>query len=72
MTTTITMMDALWLKALVSDHALIQEDFIVYYDNQSTICLSKNQMCRERIRHIDVGCIKYMRWYVNKKNCYFR
>ncbi|KAK3033756.1 hypothetical protein RJ639_034198 [Escallonia herrerae] len=46
--------EAIWLKGLVGDLGLKQESSIVYYDSQSAIHLTKNQMFHERTKHIDV------------------
>lgn len=46
--------EALWLKGLVGDIGISLKDFIVYYDNQSAIHLTKNQMHHERVKYIDI------------------
>lgn len=46
--------EAIWLSGLVQDLDLKQEVTEVYYDNQSVIHLTKNQMYHGRTKHIDV------------------
>jgi len=48
------MKEAIWLRSLVDNLGLKQDITVVYYDNQSVIHLSKNQMYHERTKHIDV------------------
>ena len=47
--------EAIWLQQLMSDlmNKSIQE-MIIYEDNQSTICLAKNQQVHGRTKHIDI------------------
>ena len=47
--------EAIWLQQLTSDlmNKSIQE-MIIYEDNQSTICLAKNQQVHGRTKHIDI------------------
>ena len=47
---------AIWLKGLVGDLGLQQDDVVVFFDCQSTIHLTKNQMYDEITKHIDVRC----------------
>ena len=47
--------EAIWFKALVGNLGLQQELTLVYCDRQSDVIhLTKNQMFRERTKHIDV------------------
>jgi hypothetical protein len=46
--------EAIWLRGLISDLGLQQDETIVFCDSQSTIHLTKNQMYHERTKHIDV------------------
>jgi hypothetical protein len=46
--------EAIWLRGLVSDLGLQQDDTVVFCDSQSAIHLTKNQMYHERTKHIDV------------------
>ena len=46
--------EALWLLVLVNELKLRQQQIIVFYDNQWALQLSKNQVFRERTKHIDV------------------
>lgn len=46
--------EAIWLQGLVSDLGLDQKKTLVFYDSQSAIHLTKNQMFHERTKHIDV------------------
>ncbi|KAK3029672.1 hypothetical protein RJ639_039164 [Escallonia herrerae] len=52
--TTEAVKEAIWLKGSVGDLGLKQESSTVYYDSQSAIHLTKNQMFHERTKHIDV------------------
>ena len=47
--------EAIWLQQLTSDlmNKSIQE-MIIYEDNQTTICLAKNQQVHGRTKHIDI------------------
>jgi len=49
-----TVKEAIWLKDLVSDLGLVQGVTLVFYDSQSAIDFSKNQVYYERTKHIDV------------------
>jgi len=42
------------LKGLVSDIGLLQEKAIVFCDSQSAICLSKDHVFHDKMKHIDV------------------
>ncbi|KAH9754532.1 Integrase catalytic domain-containing protein [Citrus sinensis] len=46
--------EAIWLKALLDDLGVIQENIAVFCDNQSAIFLAKNQTYHARTKHIDV------------------
>jgi hypothetical protein len=46
--------EAIWLRGLVSDLRLQQDETVVFCDNHSAIHLTKNQMYHERTKHIDV------------------
>ncbi|KAH9753759.1 hypothetical protein KPL71_015193 [Citrus sinensis] len=46
--------EAIWLKGLLGDLGVIQENIAVFYDNQSVIFLAKNQTYHSRTKHIDV------------------
>ncbi|KAJ4715440.1 Retrovirus-related Pol polyprotein from transposon TNT 1-94 [Melia azedarach] len=46
--------EGIWLKGLVSDLGLHHDQAIVYCDSLSAICLAKDQVHHERIKHIDV------------------
>lgn len=48
------MKEAIWLKGLVGDLGLQQDDSVVFCDNQSAIHLTKNPMCHEKSKHIAV------------------
>ena len=46
---------AIWFQRLMSDLSKkIFQEIIIYEDDQSTICLAKNQTVHERTRHIDI------------------
>ncbi|KAH9650169.1 hypothetical protein KPL70_026264 [Citrus sinensis] len=44
----------IWLKGLLGDLGVIQENIAVFCDNQSAIFLAKNQTYHARTKHIDV------------------
>ncbi|KAH9657090.1 hypothetical protein KPL70_022912 [Citrus sinensis] len=44
----------IWLKGLLGDLRVIQENIAVFCDNQSAIFLAKNQTYHARTKHIDV------------------
>ena len=46
--------ESIWLKGLVGDLGIHQEQAIVYCDSLSAICLAKDQVHHERTKHIDV------------------
>ncbi|GKV50375.1 hypothetical protein SLEP1_g57082 [Rubroshorea leprosula] len=46
--------EALWLKGLVSDLGVEQNEIMVFCDSQSAIHLTKNTMYHERTKHIQV------------------
>ncbi|XP_060670853.1 uncharacterized protein LOC132800700 [Ziziphus jujuba] len=45
--------EALWLKWLVNELGVPQNQVIVHCDNQSAICLAKNQAFSDRAKHIE-------------------
>lgn len=45
---------AIWLKDLLGDLEVIQENIAVFCDNQSAIFLAKNKTYHARTKHIDV------------------
>ena len=45
---------AIWLKGLLGDLGVIQENIAVFCDNQSAIFLANNQTYHARTEHIDV------------------
>jgi hypothetical protein len=45
--------EAIWLRGLVNDLGLQQDETVVFCDSQSSIHLTKNQMYHERTKHID-------------------
>ncbi|KAH9783016.1 hypothetical protein KPL71_009155 [Citrus sinensis] len=49
-----TVKEAIWLKDLLGDLGVIQENIAVFCDNQSAIFLAKNQTYHARTKHIDV------------------
>ena len=46
--------EAIWLKGLVAELSLVQQESILRCDSQSAIHLIKNQRFHERTKHIDV------------------
>lgn len=54
MAATESVKEAIWLRGMVSDLGLQQDDLTVFCDSQSAIHLTKNQMFHERTKHIDV------------------
>ncbi|KAH9761191.1 hypothetical protein KPL70_000407 [Citrus sinensis] len=46
--------EVIWLKGLLGDLGVIQENITVFCDNQSAIFLGKNQTYHARTKHIDV------------------
>ena len=54
MATTEAVKETIWLKGLVGDLGLQQDDSVVFCDNQSAIHLTKNPMYHERSKHIAV------------------
>ena len=46
--------EAIWLRGLVSNLCLMQDETVVHCESQSAIHLTKNQMYQERTKHIDV------------------
>ena len=53
-----TFQEAIWMKKLLSSLNIDPDDSanatIVYEDNQSAICMSKNQKCHGQSKHIDI------------------
>ncbi|XP_076881687.1 secreted RxLR effector protein 161-like [Bidens hawaiensis] len=46
---------AIWLRRILDDLKFIQKNAtIIYYDNKSTICLSKNLIMHSRSKHIEL------------------
>jgi hypothetical protein len=54
--------EAFWLKNLVNDMGVQQEEIVVFCDCQSTIHLSKNQIYHERTKHINIRYIIFFGW----------
>ena len=48
------MKESLWLKGLIGELGIAQNEVELFCDNQSAIHLTKNQMFHERTKHIDV------------------
>ena len=48
--------EAIWLKGLLGDLGVIQENIEVFYDNQNAIFLVKKQTYHAQTKHIDVKC----------------
>ena len=46
--------EAIWVKDLLGDLGVTQENIAVFCDNQSAIFLAKNQTYHARTKHIDV------------------
>ncbi|OAE21436.1 hypothetical protein AXG93_3506s1100 [Marchantia polymorpha subsp. ruderalis] len=46
--------EGIWLKHMVNDLGLHQDQAIVHCDSLSAICLTKDQVHYERMKHIDV------------------
>ena len=46
--------EVIWLKSLFTELGQEQDDIVVHCDSRSAIHLSKDQMFRERTKHIDV------------------
>ena len=42
------------MKKLIGDYGLSQETMVVYYDNSSTIDISKNLVQHSKTRHIEI------------------
>jgi hypothetical protein len=53
--------EAIWLKGLISDLDLQQDETVVFCDSQSAIHLTKNQMYHEMTKHIDVR-YHFLQW----------
>lgn len=54
MTATEAVNEAIWLKDLLGDLRVIQENIKIFYDSQSAIFLAKNQTYHARTKVIDV------------------
>ena len=59
--------EAIWLQGLLENLGLAQEHINVYYDNQSAIHLTKNQVYHARTKHIDVR-FHFVREIIDKGN----
>ena len=46
--------EEIWLKGIIKELGIEQDQIIVFCDNQSAICLAKHQVYHERTKHIDV------------------
>jgi transposase InsO family protein len=46
--------EGIWLKGLINDLGVHQDQAIVYCDSLSAICLAKDQVHHERTKHIDI------------------
>jgi len=46
--------EGIWLKGLVNDLGLQQDQALIYCDSLSAICLTKDQVHHEKTKHIDV------------------
>ena len=46
--------EALWLRGLIGDLGMVQDNVDVHCDSQSAIHLAKNQVHHGRTKHIDV------------------
>ena len=57
--------EAIWLQGLLENLGLAQEHINVYYDSQSAIHLTKNQVYHVRTKHIDVR-FHFVREIVNE------
>ena len=54
MALTKTAKECIWLKGLVGDHGLHQDEATIYCESLSAICLAKDQVYHDRTKHIDV------------------
>ena len=54
MTVTKALKEAIWLHGLINDLKIDQKHVDIYCDNQSVICLAKNQVHHSHTKHIDV------------------
>ncbi|OAE25191.1 hypothetical protein AXG93_925s1020 [Marchantia polymorpha subsp. ruderalis] len=48
------MKESLWLKGLIGELGIVQNEVELFCDNQSAIHLTKNQMFHEKTKHIDI------------------
>ena len=46
--------EMLWMKWFLQDLGLKQDEYVVHYDSQSALDLSKNSMYHSRMKHTDV------------------
>lgn len=46
--------EGIWIRGFFSKLGLTQDTICLHWDSQNLIHLSKNQMCHERNKHIDV------------------
>ena len=55
--------ESVWLQQLMSDlmHSSKRE-MVIFEDNQSAICVAKNQQTSGRMKHIDIKCHYFMSW----------
>ena len=44
----------LWMKKILSDYGIPQDTMVVYYDNSSTIDISKNPIQHSKTKHIEI------------------
>jgi hypothetical protein len=58
--------EAVWLRNLLGDFKLKQEETIIYEDNQGAITLSKNPSNHSRTKHIDIK-YHYVRDLITRK-----
>lgn len=56
--------EAMWLSGLMEELGYQQSTTVVYYDSQSAIHLTKNEMFYERTKHIDVR-LHFLREMIN-------
>ncbi|CAL9018852.1 unnamed protein product [Prunus brigantina] len=54
--------EALWLTRLTKEFGIAQDLVVIQSDNQSAICLVKNQVFHERSKHIDVQYHRIRDW----------
>lgn len=54
MALTVAVKESYWLRGVLGDFGVIQESVAVGCDNNSALCLAKNQVYHQRNKHIDV------------------